>query len=247
MFKIHGCNYENHTKEDDCVLTFLPSEGSEHITNSFGIVCDKIIIYKDAAIVFYLYEKVIKFVDAVNCTINYEYQAFKNQVNVDHYKIIYSNEIGYDKDVNDEKVMKEKNRVGEMINKELYIKYPSFDTRRRYIEREGRTYDIGDSVLPLNIPININGEMKYYYSIYNDILVNNTHRELTDGEKERLLLNIITSNAGIIVDIIKCEFETIYVIEVNGKKVCATSREVSDYYEELRQISKCIRWVIGEY
>ena len=76
------------------------------------------------------------------------------------------------------------------------------------------------------------------------IQLSNSREDIIDNsEASAYLLDIVCNNTGKVVDIINCVKEKLYIIELDGKNVCATESQLTDSYEETRSISKFARWV----
>lgn len=231
MFKIEGENYKKHGLEEEYTLTILPAYGERYLQNSLNINCNKIVVYKNSGIAFYMDEKVLMFKEAINCSIKYKYKKIDNTDYVleDSFVIKLTNNIT--DEGNDEKSFM------------VQIDYPSFKRDGEGDKGTTRKYKIGDSVFPQNVPLMINGKETYYAILYNEILYNNSEDIIDNSEASAYLLDIVCNNTGKVVDIINCVKEKLYIIELDGKNVCATESQLTDSYEETRSISKFARWV----
>lgn len=129
MFIIKGKKNNDFIKENDLELIFEPQKNKKFIKNDENVVCDEIKILKNLGIGYYLRGILVKFINAVNVTIEYEKDDCL-------FKIIYNDSLS------------EENT----INKVFYIRYNKEDkiSKKSYKERNNNV-SLGEIVLPNNV------------------------------------------------------------------------------------------------
>lgn len=129
MFIIKGMKNNNFTIENNLEFIFIKQKDKEFIRNDEEVVCDEIKILKNVGIGYYLKGILIKFIKAINVTIEYEEKLC-------FFKIIHNDNLS-EKDA---------------INKISYIRYDQKDkiSKKTYQERNNDV-SLGTIVLPNNI------------------------------------------------------------------------------------------------